>query len=357
MDLELFKIITEYPFIYEGTLYNAKQLEQNRTCTSQCKEKNCLGLLYDPLINYKYVCSKGYDNILIKLDNTKYILNGLIFKTNASVPKGRKKVRLEWIVNEESILQFKQKVELLHEYSINRTNESTERNFSIFHDFKTSMSIFFNCTQDIINQFPGATFEDKLKQCGKSYQDLFNALELITSQLGMVDVIINPKSITFGNKREINIYKLFHKIKILFGHLTTKMKNINIELINIDGAYIKNSYCYESIEFIPLILLDNALKYSTPDSTVKIEMQQLYNKVKVKVKNIGPLVSDGNEYKIFEKFYRDKTAENYSKEGMGMGLWIAKHILESHDSKLIYHKDQKAVDIGLNIFEFDLHTN
>ena len=111
------------------------------------------------------------------------------------------------------------------------------------------------------------------------------------------------------------------------------------------------------LNLFPLIFLDNALKYSAPDSTVRIEMQSHYNNVKVKVKNIGPLVSNGNEYKIFEKFYRDKSAENYSKKGMGMGLWIAKHILEAHDSKLIYHKDQKAVDIGLNIFEFDLHTN
>ena len=230
MDLELFKIITEYPFIYEDTLYNAKHLEQNRTCTSQCKEKDCFGLLYDIATNSEYVCSKGYDNILIELDNTRYILNGLIYKSNTSVPKGRKKVRLEWIVNKESILQFKKKVELLHKYAINRINESTERNFSIFHDFKTSMSIFFNCTQDIINQFPGPTFEDKLKNSNKSYQDLFNALELITSQLGMVDVIINPKSITFGNKREINIYKLFHKNKNIC--LVTSQLKEKISILN-----------------------------------------------------------------------------------------------------------------------------
>lgn len=227
----------------------------------------------------------------------------------------------------------------------------------MFHDFKTSMSVFFNCTHDIINSLPGKTFEDKLANSDKSYKDLFDALELITSQLGMIDVILNPNSISFGNKREINIYKLFFKIKILFGYLTAKKKNIKIDIINVDNDYIKDSYCFESIEFIPLILLDNALKYSVRNSTVIIEIEQLHNKAVITVKNIGPLVRDENIEKIFNKFYRGESAEDFSKEGVGMGLWIAQEILQRHDSKLYYSKDIKAKGkISLNIFEFELKT-
>ena len=172
----------------------------------------------------------------------------------------------------------------------------------------------------------------------------------------MIDVIANPASITFGNKKEISIYKLFHKMSILFRHISVKEK-IAIELINIDDAFIRNSYCYESIEFIPLILLDNAIKYSAEFSTVKIEITQQYNKVKIKVKNIGPFVKDENREKIFEKFFRDDSARTFSKGGIGMGLWIAQSILESHGSKIYYNKDNSASgDIGLNIFEFDLAT-
>jgi hypothetical protein len=71
----------------------------------------------------------------------------------------------------------------------------------------------------------------------------------------MIDVIINPRSIEFGNKKVINVYRLFEKIKILFGHLAVKRRGITIKLIS--ENWVKDSYCYESIEFIPLILLDN----------------------------------------------------------------------------------------------------
>lgn len=134
-------------------------------------------------------------------------------------------------------------------------------------------------------------------------------------------------------------------------------RNISFDLISVDGAYIKDSYCYESIEFIPLILLDNALKYSSPHSTISIEISQLYSKAKIKVKNIGPIVKDKSRDRIFEKFFRGESAIKFSKEGIGMGLWIAQQILETHQSKLCYYKDDaKTNPIGLNIFEFDLRT-
>ena len=305
--------------------------------------------------SHGYVCSKGYNNVLVNIGQIKFMLNGLIFSNNKSVPKGRRDVREEWIVAESGVQIFISKIKDIEKYLTDRVNEATEKNFSMFHDFKTSMSIFFNCTQNIIAKLEGRTFEEKLKNSDKDYQDLYNSLELITSQLGMIDVIINPESIKFGNKKSINIYRLFEKIKILFGHLAVK-KDVKINFVS--EIRVSDSSCYESIEFIPLILLDNALKYSVRGSTIEIKLEQAYNnKVKVIVKNIGPFVQDENLTKIFDKFFRDEFAEAFSKEGIGMGLWIAQHILAAHESELHYFKDQHGTkSIGLNIFEFDLPT-
>ena len=357
MDLQLFLSISRYPFIHLEVLYDSIELKQNKTCVQKCKEKDCVTFLKTNNKEKHYICSKGYDNYVLTFDEENYLINGLIDKNNRTIPKDRRTVRLDWVIEQEKISLFEKKLIAIDKYINIRENESIEKNFAMFHDFKTSMNIFFTCTQDIINNLPGDTFEEKLENSGKSYKDLFNALELITTQLGMIDVIINPKSISFGTKREISIFKLFYKIKLLFDHLAIKKRDVSIELINIDGAYIRNSLCFESIEFIPLILLDNALKYSAPGSVVKIEISQLYNKARIKVKSIGPLVCDEYKDKIFEKYIRDKSAEEFSKDGIGMGLWIAKQILETHNSKILYSKDKYAQGkIGLNIFEFDLET-
>lgn len=226
MNKQLFQTLSKYPFVFESTFHDSAELKQNKTCIEKCKEKDCLKLQENGDHLNEYICSKGYNNILLVINELKFIVNGLIYKDNKVVPAGRKKVRSEWIIDKDSVLLFANKIEQIEKHIVNRVNETTEKNFSMFHDFKTSMSIFYNCTQDIISKLPGIDFEDKLKNSEKSYQDLYDALDLITHQLGMIDVVVNPSSISFGNKREMNIYKLFHKMMKLFEHISTKKKYI-----------------------------------------------------------------------------------------------------------------------------------
>ena len=356
MDVELFNAISRYPFIHNGELFDSKELAQNKTCLEKCKDKDCVEYFSNNnKSGEEYVCSKGYNNLNFAINDFSCFVNGLIYDSNRTVPSGRKEVRKDWIVDRKKVIQFSDKIYNIENHVNKKLLDTTEKNFSMFHDFKTSMSILFNCTQDIISNLPGDSFNQKLENSDKSFKDLYNALELITSQLGMIDVILNPKSIEFGVKKRINLYRLFEKIKILFGHLSNKKQDITINIQS--EGWVKDCYCYESIEFIPLILIDNALKYSVKDSEVEIKFEQHYNNLKIIVKNIGPQVKDENVSKIFEKFFRGETAMAFSKEGIGMGLWVAQQILQTHGSKLSYFKDKRENrTIGLNIFEFDIKT-
>lgn len=355
MDLDLFKTLSKYPFIFKEDLFSTVELKQNKTCLEKCPEKDCYSLFNSNTNNSFYRCSKGYDNILVILGDLKFVLNGLIYSTNTKVPLGRREVRKEWIVREEDVMLFSEKINKIESHLIKHENETTLKNFSIFHDFKTSMKILYSCTEDIISNLPGDSFEEKLVTSGKPYQDLYHSLSLLTSQLRLIDIIINPISISFGTKKSINIYQLFDKLKKLFEHLAARRRDVNIMLY--PEARIQNSYCYESIEFIPLILLDNALKYSISDTDIEIKMEQRYGKVTVIVKNIGPQVSEENKEKIFDKFYREPSAIAFTKDGIGMGLWIAQEILGAHGSKIQYFKGQSETNkYGLNVFTFDLPT-
>ncbi|WP_127132980.1 sensor histidine kinase [Pseudoflavitalea rhizosphaerae] len=359
MDAKLFTALSKFPYIANGEFFDSVELKQNKTCLTKCKQRDCIAALSTAMNGAEYICQQGYNNTLMRFKEFSVIINGMIFQDNASIPKGRLAVREKWIVAKEDVTLFQRKMTEIEGYIDQKEAESIEKNFSMFHDFKTSMNIFFNCTQDIIRSLPGTTFENKLDTSDAAYQTLYHALGLITSQLGMIDVIINPRSILLGNKtNEINIYKLFDKVQKLFYHIVLKKRNVSIKLSNIGGAYIKNSLCYDSIEFVPLVLIDNAIKYSAPDSTIDVEIRQFYyGKLKVSVKSIGPFVKDENKDKIFDKFFRDEGAVEFAKSGIGMGLWIAQQVLAAHNSKLYYFKDNNAAGkIGLNIFEFELST-
>ena len=84
----------------------------------------------------------------------------------------------------------------------------------------------------------------------------------------------------------------------------------------------------ELIQVVLTHLLDNALKYSPPDSPITIGARPGEGKVIVYVADKGPGLSEAEQAQVFEKFYRGKNERHL--QGTGMGLAIAREILRAH---------------------------
>jgi two-component system sensor histidine kinase KdpD len=85
----------------------------------------------------------------------------------------------------------------------------------------------------------------------------------------------------------------------------------------------------ERIKDVVLHLLDNAAKYSPPESPIKISADARNQSLTVSVSDRGPGIDDFEQGVIFDKFYRGKN-ERYRVQGTGMGLAIAKAVVEAH---------------------------
>jgi two-component system sensor histidine kinase KdpD len=80
-------------------------------------------------------------------------------------------------------------------------------------------------------------------------------------------------------------------------------------------------------------LLENAGKYSAPGTPIRISSELNGNKLITSVADQGPGIDDFELSLIFEKFYRGRD-QRFSVQGTGMGLAIAKAILEAHGGSL-----------------------
>lgn len=80
-------------------------------------------------------------------------------------------------------------------------------------------------------------------------------------------------------------------------------------------------------------LIDNANRYSAPDQPVTITAEATGDTVTISVADRGDGIDGLEQTLIFEKFYRGKN-QRYSVEGTGMGLPIAKAIVEAHGGTL-----------------------
>jgi len=76
-------------------------------------------------------------------------------------------------------------------------------------------------------------------------------------------------------------------------------------------------------------LLENAAKYSPPGSPIHISVEKTSTEVVVSVADHGSGIDELEQSIIFEKFYRGKD-NRYSVQGTGMGLAIAKAVVEAH---------------------------
>jgi two-component system sensor histidine kinase KdpD len=80
-------------------------------------------------------------------------------------------------------------------------------------------------------------------------------------------------------------------------------------------------------------LLDNAVKYSPPASSIQITAELRDGEIVTSVADHGPGIDDVEQDMIFEKFYRGRN-QRMTIQGTGMGLAIAKAIVELHGGKI-----------------------
>lgn len=81
-------------------------------------------------------------------------------------------------------------------------------------------------------------------------------------------------------------------------------------------------------------LVENALKYSPPGSSVVIGITPQRETVDISVTDNGPGIAQEHVGRIFERFYRVDPDRSRDVGGTGLGLAIVKHIVEAHDSDI-----------------------
>ena len=84
------------------------------------------------------------------------------------------------------------------------------------------------------------------------------------------------------------------------------------------------------IEQAMVNLLDNALKYSEPQSTVLVKSHQQNSEVIISVQDHGIGIAQKHLPRLFERFYRVDKARSRNMGGTGLGLAIVKHIAQAH---------------------------
>ena len=129
--------------------------------------------------------------------------------------------------------------------------------------------------------------------------------------------------------------------------------------IIMSGNSFNEPECLQSFDSLALVLIDNAVKYSSKDRQVQVVVYDSKpyiggHKVMVAVENYGPIVSKDLRDNMFDRGWRGPRAKSFSASGSGLGLYIAKVIADAHGIEIQYKCDNvnRSLGEGRNTFSF-----
>lgn len=110
-------------------------------------------------------------------------------------------------------------------------------------------------------------------------------------------------------------------------------KNIEMCVEMQDDVMLKHDVKWTTEALVNV--MDNAIKYSASDTMIKIRAEKLPGNLLLEVEDEGMGISEDEVHKIFQRFYRGEKARESVKEGAGVGLYLARSILEQQGGTIV----------------------
>ncbi len=209
--------------------------------------------------------------------------------------------------------------------------KNMKNNFSslISHELKTPLTLIKGFTQLLLEKKAGPlsrrqeSFVQKIKD---SASGLYLTIE---------NIIASTENRSLGKvteKEKINISELIkeccreYKKKFENKNIKCKIKSdTDIPPVNINKIKIKQAFGS---------LLDNAVKFSSPGGSIDVLVKGRGDFVQVSVIDSGKGIDKKAGEKVFESFYQCQQPKTRGIEGLGLGLSVAKSIIEKHGGKI-----------------------
>ncbi len=126
-----------------------------------------------------------------------------------------------------------------------------------------------------------------------------------------------------------DIYAFLDEIYLSFKEYA-RGKQINLEFLNKDRN-LEVWFDVVQLEKVIYNLLSNAFKYTSLGGTVSLSVQEYENSVVILISDTGIGIAEKSLDKIFDRFYQVDSTDN--QKGTGIGLALAKSIIEAHKGK------------------------
>jgi two-component system, OmpR family, sensor histidine kinase ArlS len=187
------------------------------------------------------------------------------------------------------------------------------------HELKTPLTVIDSYVK-LLKRW-GKERSDILEEAIDSISSESNRMKYLTEQL--LQLAKSEEAIEL-EKNKVNIVPL---VKDTIQRMQQSFKH-EIQ-ISVERHKIEINVHEQSFVQLLVILLDNAIKYSNGD--IKVELIEILDKVCISIIDNGIGISEEAQTHVFDRMYRVDKARSRKTGGSGLGLSIAKQIVERHE--------------------------
>lgn len=190
------------------------------------------------------------------------------------------------------------------------------------HELKTPLAVI-SANADVLEAEIG---ENKWLSNIKNQTDEMSALVFDLLDLAKMDETVDELVLSEFDLSSVVLSKSLEFECTAFESGKTFEQNIT------DGIRYKGNE--EAIRHLVTILIDNAIKHSDEKGTIRVTLTASGNKKIFQVYNTGNGIRNSEKDKIFNRFYRSDESRSKSTGGYGLGLSIAKAIVDAHNGTI-----------------------
>lgn len=220
--------------------------------------------------------------------------------------------------------QENQKIEQLKE--LNRTKDEFISIAS--HQLRTPATTVKQYLAMVIDGIVGELTEKQKKLLTKAYESNERQLKIVNDLLKVAQIDAGKLQLF---TEEVNVGEYLQEIYDDFNSIFTHDNKI---LQYTPKNNIIATFDKDAIRMVVDNLLENAKKYSEPETATSIELEQDDTSITISVRDHGVGVADPE--RLFEKFSRIDNKLSMEVGGTGLGLYWAASICELHGGKLVY---------------------
>ena len=283
---------------------------------------------------------------LTALDDTQSIVNGFKLGVGDFISKPfRKEELMVRIKHQLSLVAARRIIEEKNE-ELRKTIAGRDKMYSVIaHDLRSPMASMKMLLNTIMMSVEKDKIDpdifDMLEMSNKTSEEVFslldNLLKWTKSQLGKLTVIPQKLDISGLADGVVEVMNSVAEVK-------------HIKLIRTDH---ESFYVYVDIEMIKSILrnlISNAVKFSNPDSEIKVGIKAEDGKVIVSVTDSGKGIKKEDQHKLLKDSTHFTTYGTNSEEGAGLGLLLCRDFARKNGGELWFESEE---NLG-SVFSFSL---